>query len=142
MAHDRVIEIRARRRIFVRYKLVLPVIFHWNDGTEQIEGGFTRDVGPHGALILSDRCPPAGAEVHIELLLPPIDDSSAEIRIRFSGRVVQINRLPAGAISFGVHGTFDDHHRSRSEAGSGAITPEGTLEPAPLKTISQEHAPR
>ncbi len=42
----------------MRYKLQLPVIFRWNDGAEQTEGGFTSDVAVDGALILKSRDAP------------------------------------------------------------------------------------
>ena len=35
----------------MRYRLRLPVIFHWDDGADHTEGGFTRDVALDGALI-------------------------------------------------------------------------------------------
>jgi hypothetical protein len=45
----------AERRATVRYKLRLPVIFHWNDGNEHTGGGFTNDVALDGALIFSSK---------------------------------------------------------------------------------------
>ena len=54
-----------QRRTAVRYKLRLPVIFHWNDGFEHTSGGFTSDVSLEGALILSKESPPVGARASI-----------------------------------------------------------------------------
>jgi hypothetical protein len=96
----------------MRYKLRLPVIFHWNDGTEHTAGGFTSDVAQDGALILSSKCPPMGSDVRIEVLLPSPDQSGEEIRIECSGKVTRVADH-AGCGAFGVHGIFDDDHLTR-----------------------------
>jgi hypothetical protein len=100
------------RRAAMRYRLKLPVIFHWNDGTERTEGGFTCDVAVDGALILSSRCPPVGTDVRIEVLLPSPVDSAEEIRIACIGKV---NRVweQQGSAYFGVEGLFDDDQLTR-----------------------------
>jgi PilZ domain len=100
------------RRSAVRYKLRLPVVFHWNDGAEHTEGGFTRDVAISGALILSGKCPPMGHDVRIEVLLPPPDQLDVELRIECVGKVTRILE-EAGRVGFGVQGTFDDDHLAR-----------------------------
>lgn len=93
----------------MRYKLRLPVIFHWDDGTEHTEGGFTSNVARDGALILSSKCPPVGSDVRIEVLLPAPDGKEEEIRIECLGKVTRVDdRLGAG--SFGVHGFFNEEH--------------------------------
>jgi hypothetical protein len=96
------------RRAVVRYRLRLPVIFHWEDsGREQTEGGFTSDIALDGALILSSRCPPVGADVRIEVLIPSPDHSTEEIRIGCVGNVTRVWEQP-GSAYFGVHGMFND----------------------------------
>jgi hypothetical protein len=100
------------RRAAARYRLRLPVIFHWNDGTEQTEGGFTNDVALDGALILSTRCPPVGTEIRIEVLVPSPDDSSEQIRIECIGTVTRVWQQP-GTSFFGVHGIFSDDQLTR-----------------------------
>lgn len=95
------------RRAAVRYRLRLPVIFHWNDGTDQTEGGFTSDVALDGALIRSSRCPPVGADIRIEVLVPSPDDAVEEIRIECTGKVTRVWQQP-GTGYFGVHGAFND----------------------------------
>jgi hypothetical protein len=105
-----VVEPTLQRRASVRYKLRLPVIFHWNDGAEHTQGGFTCDVSLDGALIFSTECPPAGSDIRIEVLLPSPDQSSEELRIECSGKVA---RVPEQAGCFGVHGRFDDNHLTR-----------------------------
>lgn len=99
-----------QRRASVRYKLRLPVIFHWNDGTEQTGGGFTNDVALDGALIFSSKCPPVGSDIRIEVLIPSPDHSSEELRIECTGKVT---RVAEQAGCFGVHGRFDDDHLTR-----------------------------
>lgn len=101
------------RRTAVRYKLRLPVIFHWNDESEHTEGGFTNDVGLDGALIISSRCPPVGTEVRVEVLVPAPDDSDEEIRIECVGNVTRVREVRGGSSSFGVHGLFSDEQLTR-----------------------------
>jgi hypothetical protein len=96
----------------MRYKLRLPVIFHWYDGAEHTEGGFTTDVALDGALILSSRCPPVGANIRIEVLIPSPDQSAEEIRVECLGKVTRVaDHL--GSSFFGVRGKFNDDHLTR-----------------------------
>ena len=95
------------RRASVRYTLRLPVIFHWNDGADRTDGGFTCDVAVDGALIISSRCPPVGTDVRIEVLVPSPDHLSEEIRIECIGKVKRVWEQP-GSTYFGVYGLFDD----------------------------------
>jgi hypothetical protein len=107
MGPDSIQEHNPQRRAAVRYKLRLPVIFHWNDGAERTAGGFTNDVAMDGALIFSSKCPPVGVEIRIEVLIPAPDRSGEELRIECTGKVT---RVAEQAGCFGVHGTFDDDH--------------------------------
>ena len=107
-----VLERSVQRRTAVRYKLQLPVIFHWNDGIDHTEGGFTSDVALDGALIMSSKCPPLGARVRIEVLLPSPDRSGEELRIECTGEVTRVMEQ-TGYNAFGVHGIFDDDHLTR-----------------------------
>ena len=99
----------SERRSAVRYKLQLPVIFYWDDGTSHTDGGFTCDVARDGALIRSASCPPIGCEIRIEVLLPSPNSGSEELRIQCVGIVTRA--VHQGAIAtFGVEGDFDDDH--------------------------------
>ncbi len=100
------------RRSAVRYRLRLPVIFHWTDGEEHTEGGFTSDVALDGALIISSRCPPLGTEVRIEVLVPAPNRREKEIRIECLGKVSRVIDYP-GSCAFGVHGLFSDEQLTR-----------------------------
>jgi len=96
----------------VRYRLRLPVIFHWDDGREQTEGGFTSDIALDGALIFCSRCPPIGTDVRIEVLIPVPNYAAEEVRIECIGKVTRVWEQP-GSTYFGVHGMFNDDHLTR-----------------------------
>jgi hypothetical protein len=79
---------------------------------EHTEGGFTTDVALDGALILSSRCPPVGADIRIEVLIPSPDQTAEEIRIECVGKVTRVaDHL--GSIFFGVRGMFNDENLTR-----------------------------
>ena len=77
---------------------------------EHTEGGFTFDVALDGALIFSSKCPPLGADIRIEVLIPSPDRSGEELRIECTGTVT---RTAEQAGCFGVNGKFDDDHITR-----------------------------
>jgi hypothetical protein len=104
-----IISLNLQRRAAVRYKLHLPVIFHWKDCGEHTEGGFTCDVALDGALIRSTRCPPLGTDILIEVLLPSPDRSGEELIIDCIGKVTRISNH-GSFTCFGVEGDFDDDH--------------------------------
>jgi hypothetical protein len=99
----------SERRAAVRYRLRLPVIFHWNDGMEHAEAGFTSDIALDGALILTSKCPPVGVDVRIEVLIPAPDDTEENIRIECVGKVTRVWEHP-GLTCFGMEGMFRDEH--------------------------------
>ncbi len=112
LSHHMQQDFPPERRAAVRYRLRLPVIFHWNDGADRTEGGFTCDVAADGALILSSKCPPIGADVRIEVLVPSPDQSAEEIRIECIGKVKRVWEQP-GSTYFGVHGMFNEEQFTR-----------------------------
>lgn len=97
----------VQRRAAVRYKLCLPVIFHWNDGEERTGAGFTSDLALDGALIRSNALPPVGSEVHLEVLFPSPEAENEGLCIGCSGKVVHQLQI-AGVSAFGFHGMFQD----------------------------------
>jgi len=107
MGRTQVLDDTLQRRAAVRYKLRLPVIFHWNDGIEHTSGGFTSEVALNGALIVSRECPPVGSDVRLEVLLPSPEADNEELRIDCSGTVVH-TCTRSGYSAFGFHGTFKD----------------------------------
>jgi hypothetical protein len=106
------LELTMQRRTAVRYKLRLPVIFNWNDGTEHTGGGFTSDISLDGALIISSKCPPSGSNIRLEILLPAPDYSGEELKIECAGEVTRVEERP-GSIAFGVRCVFEDDNLSR-----------------------------
>jgi hypothetical protein len=112
MGYALMLKPQFQRRTAVRYKLRLPVIFHWNDGVEHTSGGFTSDVALDGALILSRESPPVGSKVRVEILLPSPEKGNEELRIGCSGKVIH-SSLRAGYSAFGFHGVFQDDQLTR-----------------------------
>jgi PilZ domain len=115
MCRIAILERSANRRTAVRYNLRLPVIFHWREGRERTEGGFTSDVGLDGALILSKDCPPIGSEVRVEVLIPSPVTNGDEVRIECIGKVTRVSER-RGCRAFCVQGNFDDENLSRRES--------------------------
>jgi len=112
-----VVRFDRNRRSAVRYKLQLPVIFHWNEDGERTGGGFTSDVALDGALINSSMCPPVGADVQIEVLILSPVWGGVEMRIQCLGKVTRV--VDQGDVmSFGVRGDFDDDHLTPSLRGT------------------------
>lgn len=111
---------RPARRTAVRYKLRLPVLFHWMNGSEQTEGGFTKDVSLDGALVVSSRCPSVGVAVRIELLLPAPYEMECELRVECIGKVTRIEERN-GYREFYVQGLFDDQHLTTLTSNISAI---------------------
>ncbi len=108
-----IVQFDRNRRTAVRYKLQLPVIFHWKEGGECTGGGFTSDVALDGALINSSTCPPVGTDLLIEVLLLSPVSGGKEMRIQCTGKVTRV--VDQGDfMSFGVRGDFDDDHLTTS----------------------------
>jgi hypothetical protein len=103
------IEREPQRRSATRYRLHLPVIFHWKDGAEFTEGGFTYDIALDGALISSTRCPPLGCDIRIEVLVPSPTNREEQLRILCHGKVTR-TMSEGNRCNFGVRGLFDDHN--------------------------------
>lgn len=91
----------------VRYALRLPVIFHWGEQMNNVEGGFTKDIGRDEAFVLSGNCPPIGTHVRMEVLVPSPDSLPGAIRIECSGKVTHVVRED-GYCGFLFHGRFYD----------------------------------
>ncbi len=106
LSSARLKEVNPQRRAAVRYKLRLPVIFHWYDEGDHTEGGFTCDVALDGAFIRSKKFPPPGSEVRIEVLIPSPYECD-EVRIHCIGKVTRVVEQ-RGLSGFGVVGDFDD----------------------------------
>ena len=97
------------RRRSARFEVHVPVIFGWIDesGTQQREGGFTRDVSEDGVFAWCEgECPPCGSAIRIALLLPGIEPTSKAWRMKSTGHVVRtIDDVPEAK---GFVATLDD----------------------------------
>ena len=91
----------------VHYKLRLPVIFRWNDGGDQTEGGFTKEVSRHGALVVSRRCPPIGSDVRMDVLFPLPNWQCQGLWIECLGKVTRIEH-GSRCCSFRICGRFTE----------------------------------
>ena len=100
-------ELRSDRRSSVRYKLCLPVIFHWSDECEHTYSGITMDISLSGAFVLSEKWPAKGNELKIELILNSWGIGRKPLRIKCNGRVTRTSVRDGG---FAVQGCFDDKH--------------------------------
>jgi hypothetical protein len=77
-----------------RYDLRLPVLFSWTDrsGNVQKQGGFTRNISLDGLYVEGDVCPPVGASVTVEVLLPIAHRLTAKsARLVATMRVVRVS---------------------------------------------------
>jgi len=98
-----------QRRAAVRQTHRFPVIFHWNDGVDKSETGFTYDVATNGVLILSNKLPPVNCTVRVEMFTYPSDLSGEKMRIECFGKVTRVVEHSEGS-GFGVQGAFDYEH--------------------------------
>jgi hypothetical protein len=77
----------------VRYKLCLPLLFKWTDGSENPvqEAAFTRDISTGGVFISCVKCPPIGATLLLEIMLPPNSEMrSHALRLDATVQVIRI----------------------------------------------------
>ena len=80
------------RRKDVRYPLHVPVSFSWQDesGAHHQRKGSTRDISVKGAFVFAPACPPAGADVNLEIFLPPISDAAPSLQVRADAQVLRV----------------------------------------------------
>lgn len=90
-----------------RFALRLPVIFRWGDDMNYVDAGFTKDIGRDEAFVVSGTCPPIGAHVRIEVLVPSPDFLPTALRIECIGKVTHVVRED-GLSGFLFHGRFYD----------------------------------
>jgi hypothetical protein len=102
-----VIAFKSENKRAIRYKLRLPVIFRWGDEEDYVAGGFTRDIAQNAAYVLSNKCPPVGSVVRIEVLVPLFDSFPAALHIEGIGKVTELIE-DKGSSGFVFHGSFDD----------------------------------
>jgi len=97
-----IVRSKPKQRAVARFSLRLPVIFEWSDGTDHVEGGFTKEIARDAAFILSDRCPPVGSEVRMKVLFPS-PAQPGPLCLECAGRVARLSDvLGTKAYSFRV----------------------------------------
>lgn len=107
-------------RTFDRTPLVVPVSFSWFDekGVRHQAEGYTRDVSPYGAFVLSEELPPQGSSVRFILSLPPLRPSLPNWEMQASGHVVRVE--PEGgfaAVSDKLDGVVPEDPRQQGGNG-------------------------
>ncbi len=91
------------QRMAVRFHLVFPVIFRWED---QIGIGLTRDLSTAGVFVTCHTSPLVGTNVALEVQLPPLGRDTWEYRYsQATGSVVRVERLE-GSSGFAVIAQF------------------------------------
>jgi hypothetical protein len=95
----------TERRIFARFRLLFPVVFHWKEEKPYSGVGYSRNIGVGGAFIVSSYCPPLGSQIEIDVVVPAFDRWPAEISFRHTGRVVRIQPTE-DLLGFAVAGEF------------------------------------
>jgi hypothetical protein len=110
------------RRTRSRFRLVLPVVFHWIEGTERSGVGYCRNIGLGGVFIVAGNCPPVDTEVRIDVVVPTFDPEPKEILFRHSGRAVRIQAYE-DLVGFAVAGEFERDNVSPERASASMLGP-------------------
>ena len=84
---DRSIERRNSRR----FEIALPLLLRWTDGRSHYDAGHCVNIGQGGMFVIAAKTPPAGIEVEVEFVLPPLAWCHAlPTRLHCVGRVGRI----------------------------------------------------
>jgi hypothetical protein len=95
------------RRNSRRFPITLPVLFRWADGEEHYDVGHCGNIGSGGIFVFSTKCPPAGVEIDVELMLPAFDLVPHPVRLHCTGRVIRVEAC-YHLSGFAVAGQFED----------------------------------
>ena len=91
-------ETSKERRTAPRFSMRLPAVARFSNGQVYEEQTFTRDVSSSGAFFYLDTEIGARRHLELELTLPPEGEGPSNIRVRYSGHVVRLERLPEGRV--------------------------------------------
>lgn len=95
------------RRRSQRFDLRVPIICHWKDNQASHEmGGFSRDISRGGVFVVGSVLPKEETSIDLEVLLPPLQATSQELRLQCTGVVVRVQR-EGETIGFAVACDFD-----------------------------------
>ncbi|MGH9649963.1 MAG: PilZ domain-containing protein [Terriglobales bacterium] len=92
------------RRSAPRFVMRLPLSARFSNGAVHEEQTFTRDVSSSGIFFYVDAEVGSRRQLELTLTLPPEGESPASIRVRYTGRVARLERLPEGRV--GVAAAF------------------------------------
>ncbi len=86
------------QRKSVRYEILAQVMFQWDDGrgVKQRETGITRDISTGGLYITSLARPHLGADIYMEITLPPLEVGGRSIRWNATGKVTRLDHIGNG----------------------------------------------
>jgi hypothetical protein len=86
----RTVELRRANR----YRLSAPVFFYWApaNGPAQSGQGTTRDINTYGVYVQTDKLPPAGVLVQMDILLPKLAFSGSGVHLTGEGVVLRVER--------------------------------------------------
>ena len=77
----------------IRFPLDAPIVFSWADGGIDKRGkGRTHDISEMGAFVLASSCPPAGAQIGFEVVLPMLPGFKPRTRVEAMGEVLRVER--------------------------------------------------
>ena len=86
------------RRCAPRFAMRLPALARFSNGETHEEQTFTRDVSSSGIFFYVDAELGSRRQLELTLTLPPEGESPANIRVRYTGQVVRLERLPEGRL--------------------------------------------
>src|SRR5260370_41006447 len=89
----------------IRFPLDVPIVFWWADsGTGKRGEGRTHDISEMGAFVLASTCPPSGAQIGFEDVLPMLPGFKPRTRAEalVQGLRVEKSRGPVGRDGFAV----------------------------------------
>lgn len=83
---------KKNARTAVRYELCAPVVFTWIDSTGAVQErrGYTRDISPKGAFVVSSACPPQGTSLEMSVYLSVASEHSRDVRLEAQGCVLRV----------------------------------------------------
>lgn len=85
---------RGEQRTAVRYALQIPVTYRWIErGAAREAEGCTRDVSVRGAYVITEECPPCGANLRIKMSFPGGSRGGRLQWIDAEGSVVRVESL-------------------------------------------------
>jgi len=94
------------RRIFRRFRFLVPVLFRWADSAEHYDVGNSGNVGMGGMFIFTSKYPPLGTQVELEFVIPAFDLVPRQVRFRCIGQVTRVETC-YGAAGFAVAGRIE-----------------------------------